>query len=213
MIKIAKKALGKIEKLPVEHYKKPGRKLYLVPLLPVAEPHQKGLPKDYPAKLETYWNEVNLRLDDLRSKVGKIYKIYHELIDEEGEKGLKKIKKLNGNSYRIVKRYVDRGAELQATEDINLVRESMDWTRCLAANLQSEKALSKISQFYVEAMQKRDEFIAKRINETFRENESGIIFIRENNSVKFPSDIEIFRVHPPVLDDIRRYLWDFYSKS
>ncbi len=210
---MAKKVIGKIEKLPVEHFKKPGRKLYLVPLLPVAEPHQKGLPKDYPAKLEAYWNEVKSRLDDLGSKVGKIAKIYHELIDEEGEKGLKKIKKLNGKSYRIAKRYVDKGAELQATEDMNLVRESMDWIRCLAVNLQSEKALSKISQFYVEAMQKRDEFIAKRINETLKEDESGIIFIRENNSVKFSSDIEIFRVHPPVLDDIRRYLRDFYSKS
>ncbi|GAJ04788.1 unnamed protein product, partial [marine sediment metagenome] len=131
----------------------------------------------------------------------------------KGEKGLKRIKKLNGKSYRIVKRYVEKGAELQATEDMNLVRESMDWIRCLTANLQSEKALSKVSQFYVEAMQKRDEFVAKRINETLKENESGIIFIRENNSIEFPSDIEIFRVHPPVLDDIRRYLRDFYSKS
>ena len=210
---MAKKAIGKIEKLPVEHFKKPGRKLYLVPLLPVVESHRKGLSKDYPAKLEAYWNEVNLRLDDLGSKVGKIAKIYHELIDEEGEKGLKRIKKLNGKSYRIAKRYVDKGAELQATEDINLARESMDWIRCLAANLQSEKALSKVSQFYVEVMQKRDEFIAKKINETLKENESGIIFIRENNSIKFPSDIEIFRVHPPVLDDIRRHLRDSYSKS
>ncbi len=108
---------------------------------------------------------------------------------------------------------MEKGAELQATEDMNLARESMDWIRCLTANLQSEKALSKVSQFYVEAMQKRDEFIAKRINETLKENESGIIFIRENNSIEFPSDIEIFRVHPPVLDDIRRYLRDFYSKS
>lgn len=210
---MVKKAVGQVEKLPVEHYKKPGRKLYLVPLLPVTVPRQKGLPKDYPAKLEAYWNEVNLRLDDLGSKVGKIDKIYHELVDEEGEKGLEKIKKLNGKSYRIVKRHVDKGAELQPTEDINLVRESMDWTRCLATNLQSEKALSKISQFYVEAMQKRNEFIAKRINDTLKENESGIIFIRESNSLKFPSDTEIFRVHPPVLDDIRRYLRDFYSKS
>ena len=210
---MVKKAIGKIEKLPVAHFRKPGRKLYLVPLLPVAEPHQKELPKDYRAKLEAYWAQVNLRLDDLGSKVGKIHKIYHELIDEGGEKGLKRIKKLNGKSYQIVKRYVEKGAELQVTEDINLVRESMDWIRCLAANLQSEKALGRISQFYVEAMQKRDEFIARRINETLKENESGIIFVRENNSVKFSSDIEIFRVHPPVLDDIRRYLRDFYSKS
>ncbi len=210
---MAQKAIGKIEKLPVEHFKKPGRKLYLVPLLPVAEPHQKGLPKDYPTKLEVYWNEVKSRLDDLGSKVGKIRKIYHELINEGGEKGLGRVKKLNGKSYRIVKRYVDKGAKFQATEDMNLVRESMDWIRCMTANLQSEKALSKVSQFYVEAMQKRDEFIAKRINETLKESESGIIFVRENNSVKFPSDIEIFRVHPPVLDDIRRYLRDFYSES
>ncbi|MCK4523017.1 hypothetical protein KAU05_02640 [Candidatus Aerophobetes bacterium] len=88
VIEMVKKAIGRIEKLPVEHFKKPGKKLYLVPLLPIAEPHQKGLPKDYPAKLEAYWKEVSLRLDDLGSKVGKIHKIYHELINEKGEKGL-----------------------------------------------------------------------------------------------------------------------------
>ncbi|GAH85280.1 unnamed protein product, partial [marine sediment metagenome] len=36
MIEMVKKAIGRIEKLPVEHFKKPGKKLYLVPLLPIA---------------------------------------------------------------------------------------------------------------------------------------------------------------------------------
>ena len=61
-------------------------------------------------------------------------------------------------------------------------------------------------------MQKRDAYITKRIDDTLKDNEIGILFIRENNNLKFPSDIEIFRVQPSVLDDIHRCLRDFQSK-
>jgi len=206
------KIIGKIERLSVEHFKKPGRKLYLVPLLVSVDKREKSISKEYLAKTETYWSEIKSRVSDLQAKLGKINKIYHELVDASGKKGLEVIKNLNKKSYQIVKTLFQEGAVLEAVEDGNLVKESMDWARCLAIYLQSERALKKIYQFYIEVMQERDAYIAKRIDKTLKDNEIGILFIRENNNVKFPSDIEIFRIHPSVLDDIHRYLRDLQSK-
>jgi len=206
------KIIGKMKKLSVEHFRKPGRKLYLVPLLVSADKEGKGMSKEYLAKIEAYWNEVKGRVNDLQTKLGKINKIYHELVDVSGEKGFKVIKNLNKKSYQIAKALSQKGAVLEAIENGDLVKESMDWARCLAIYPQSEKALRKIYQFYIEVMQEREGHIAKKIDETLKNDEIGILFIRENNNLKFPSDIEIFRVHPSVLDDIHRYLRDFQSK-
>lgn len=205
-----KKAIGKIEKLGVEHFKKPGRKLYLVPLLFSGGKSEKEVPKEYLAKVKIYWDEVERRLDDLKVKVGKINKLYHELVGTGGEKGLKVIKNLNERSYQIARKFFQEEAVLEAVENPDLVKESIDWARCLAVGLQSGEALGKISQFYIEAVQKREEFIAKKIDKTLKDNEIGIIFIREDNNIKFPSGIEIFRVYPPILDDIHRYLRDYH---
>lgn len=210
---MSKKAIGKIERLSVEHFKKPGRKLYLVPLLFSGGKSEKKVPKEYLAKVKVYWDEVEDRLDDLKAKVGKIDKIYHELVDIGGEKGLKIIKNLNKRSYQITRKFFQEGGVLEAMENGNLVKESVDWARCLAAGLQSEKALRKISQFYIETVQKREEFITREIDKTLKDNEIGIIFIREDNNIKFPSGIEIFRIYPPILDDIHRYLRDFRPKG
>jgi len=206
------KIIGKIEKLSVEHFKKPGRKLYLVPLLVSVDKREKSISKEYLAKTETYWSEIKSRVSDLQAKLGKINKIYHELVDVDGKKGLEVIKNLNKKSYQIVRTLFQEGAVLEAVEDGNLVKESMDWARCLAIYPQSERALRKIYQFYIEVTQERDTYIARRIDKTLKDNEIGILFIRENNNVKFPSNIEIFRVHPSVLDDIHRYLRDLQSK-
>lgn len=208
-----KKTIGKIEKLSVEHFRKPGRKLYLVPLLISVDKKEKSMPKDYLTKTETYWREVKNRIGDLQAKLGEINRVYHELIDVDGKKGFEAIKSLNKKSYQISRTLSQKGAVLEAVEDGDLVRESMDWARCLAIYPQSERALRKISQFYVEVMQKRDAYITKRIDDTLKDNESGILFIRENNNLKFPSGIGIIRVQPSVLDDIHRCLRDFQSEK
>lgn len=206
------KVIGKIERLSAAHFRKPGRKLFLVPLLFSLDKEGKNMSKDYLVKIETYWSEVKSRIDNLQDKLGKINKIYHELVDAGGKKGFEVIKSLNKKSYQITRTLSQKGAVLEAVEDGDLVKESMDWARCLAIYPQSERALRKISQFYVEVMQKRDIYIAKKIDETLKDNQIGILFIRENNNIKFPSRMEIFRVQPSVLDDIRRYLRDFQSK-
>jgi hypothetical protein len=72
----------------------------------------------------------------------------------------------------------------------------------------SDKVASKVSEFYVEAARKRNEFMARRISETLKDDEAGLLFIREGHSVQFSADIEVFSIFPPALDEMKRWLRD-----
>jgi len=50
--------------------------------------------------------------------------------------------------------------------------------------------------------------MAKKISEALKDDEAGLLFIREEHSVQFPSDIEVFSIFPPALDEIHRWYRD-----
>jgi hypothetical protein len=200
--------LGKIEKPEAEEFKK-GRKLYFVPLIYCEKEPQ----AEYLERFNKYWNQVENQVSSLELKLGKIDKIYHELIAVGGEDGVKVIKDLNDKSYQIVENRLDKGTQLEATEEAEILTEFMDWSRCLVLGLQNQKVFTKVYEYYTEASKKRTEHIAKKIDETLKEDEVGVLFMREGHQVQFPSDIKVFYVVPPALDEIKRWLRDREAKS
>ena len=140
--------------------------------------------------------------------MGSVNRIYHESITEAGEEGLKILEKLSPFSCQIASERCQRDAQLEAVEDMELVGESMDWERHLMMGFISQKVAKMVSEFFTEASRKRYEHIATRINETFKDDEVALLFIREGHLVQFPTDIEVFSVMPPVLDEIHRWLRD-----
>ena len=195
--------LGKIEKPEVEHFK--GRKkLYLVPLIYCSEDG----PAEYLEKCNRYWQQVAEQVVNLASKIGIVSRVYHESVFEPGENGMKVVEKLNAGSYRIARTHCDNGATFETIEERELFEEVMDWQRCLMLGFMSDKVANKVSEFYVEAAKKRNELVAKRITETLGEEESGLLFIREDHSVQFPGDVEVFSIFPPALDEIHRWYRD-----
>ena len=83
----------------------------------------------------------------------------------------------------------------------------------MAIGLQNQEVFAKVYGFYAAASKKRNEYIAKRIDETLEADETGILFMREGHQVQFPSDIQVFYVAPPALDEIKRWLRDRETKS
>ena len=193
--------LGKIEKPSVEGFKA-ARKLFFVPL--IFTPKQ--LEGELFEKVFRYWDQVESQLVNLELKLGMVKKVYHELVPVGGEEGSKIVEELNSTSYGIVRARLDKGAEFQALEDADLLTESMDWTKCLAVGLQNQKVFEKVYESYSQAYKKRNEHIAKMIDETLKEGEVGILLMREGHQVQFPADIEVFYVAPPGLDEIKRWL-------
>ena len=200
--------LGKIEKPQAGEFKE-GRKLYFVPLIYCEKEPQ----AEYLEKFNNYWCQVENQVSSLELKLGKIDKIYHELISVGGGDGAKVIKDLNDKSYQIVEHRLDKGTKLEATEEAELLTEFMDWSRCLVIGLQNQKVFTTVYEYYTEASKRRNEHIAKKIDETLKQDEVGILFMREGHQIQFPSDIKIFYVVPPALDEIKRWLRDREVKS
>ena len=195
--------LGKIERLEVERFKQ-GKKLYLVPLVYSGE----EAPDEYKEKCSRYWQQVAEQLTNLASKIGRVNRVYHESIFQSGEDGMKAMKRLNPSGYQIAKTQCDNDAIFETVEEEELFEEVMDWQRCLMLGFISDKVARKVSEFYVEAAKKRNEFMAKKISETLKDDEAGLLFIREEHSLQFPSDMEVFSIFPPALDDIHRWYRD-----
>jgi hypothetical protein len=193
--------LGKIEKPSTEQFRK-GRRLFFVPLV-FAPPEPEG---EFSDKIRSYWDQVEKQITGLEAKLGSVQKVFHELVPVGGEQGDSAIGELNTAGHAIVRSRVERGAEIQALEDIDVLTEFMDWSRCLAVGLQNPKVMNKVYESYAEVRSRRNEELAKRLDESLGEEEIGLLLLREGHQVQFPSDIEVFYVSPPALDDIKRWI-------
>ncbi len=200
--------LGKIEKPPVEDFKK-GRKLYFIPLVYTGE----DMPDDYLVKYNKYWEQVEKQITELIAKLGEVNRIYHEMVASAGDEGLKAVKALSERSHKMIKSCLAKKTQMEAAEDIDILTEFMDWSRCLLIGLQNPKVVSRVYESYTEISKKRNEYITRKIDETLKENEIGILLMRENHQVQFPSDIQVFYVAPPALDEIKRWLREREGKS
>jgi hypothetical protein len=200
--------LGKIEKPPVENFKK-GRKLFFVPAIYQSE----GQEEEYVQKCNKYWEQVVKQINELTLKLGEVNRIYHEMVTASGEEGCKSIEDLNKSSYNLAKDCMEKKAQMEALEDAELLTEYMDWSRCLLIGLQSPKVISRVYDAYAETGKKRNEYMARKIDETLKENEIGILLMQENHQVQFPEDVQVFYVSPPALDEIKRWLRERQKKK
>ena len=200
--------LGKIEKPESGQYANK-RKLYLVPLMY----SWSEAPEEYRKLFEKYWQEVREHLASLESKMGTVNRVYHEAIGAAGEEALNLLEKISPATHQIVKDKFLNGAQVEALEDMALVEENMDWERHMMVGFLSQKVAQAVSDLFNESTKKRYEHIAKRLDETFQDNEAAVIFIREGHRLQFPNDIEVFSVAPPSLNDIQRWLRDRGSET
>ena len=178
------------------------RKLFLVPTF--------AFPPDVPQEgqklLERYWSEVRDHIENLERSLGSVSHVYHETVFSEGDEGLKLVEGLNPGACSFIQAMCRSTATLEVTEDRALVEENSDWQRCLSIGLRSQKVMSTALEGYRETTQSRFEHIGSRIDETLKEDEAGVLFIREDHRIQFPSDMQVFYVAPPALDALKRWI-------
>ena len=123
----------------------------------------------------------------MERRLGKIKHVYHEAIDSSDDGGLKTLDDMNPAISGFVRTLCRSGATMEATEDRALLEESTDWQRCLTIGLMSEKVLKLASDGYQESTKLRYEHIARRIDTTLGENESGALFIGQDHRSAVPN--------------------------
>lgn len=193
--------LGELKKPSVDQFRG-GRKLFFVPLVLIPATAEAALSE----MVNRYWEEAQVQIRNLEEKLGQATELYHEIIPDAGERGMRAIEELSSESYRIVKCGLETGAQLQCIEDTDLLTELMDWSRCLAIGLQNESVINRVYESFVAVQKKRNEYITRRIDETLKEGETGVLLMREGHGIQFASDINVFYIAPPALDEIKRWI-------
>lgn len=200
--------LGKIEKPEADSFKGK-RKLFVVSLVYADD----KAPAEYSEIAERYWAQAEQQIDSLEEKLGKISFVYHESLSQAGEDGIIVLEQISPGSSRIIKKRADKGAALLATEEKDLFDEATDWLRFLLVGFVSQKVANLVTENYMTAQQKRYEHISQVINETLKESGPGLLVAREGHRIQFPSDVEVFLVAPPALDELRRWQREHQEKD
>jgi len=129
-------------------------------------------------------------------------RIYQDGLPAGGETAqriVEEVAQRGSPNYQIVRELLNRGAQIEKTEHAGLLQEEYRLIRRilsapgLATRAQAQQAYRRRSEGL---LAQRDRFIAKRIDESLKEGEVGLLFIGASHRVKsyLPEDIEIISV-------------------
>ena len=207
------------------------RKLYLVPILHTsADMGSLASALDETAKAEfgqevwqkhkgavsSFWDSIGQFFDAMNVKG---FKIYQDGLVADGEVGLKIVKEAitqGSKNYQIVGKLLERGAVLVKTEDPVLVKQEYAYIAKIAHS-KSPKEKEVWSLRYKVAqgrlLRQRDDFIAKRIEVTLGEGETGILFIGAYHDIlsRLSEDIRVVQVKD--IAKVREYQKDLASAA
>jgi len=190
------------------------RKLYVVPVLHMsADMGSLGSALDETAKAQ-FGEEAWLKHKEAVSSFWDCIAEFFAALDVRGFKvyqdglvtgeavGIKIIKEGIGQgskNYEIVGKLLERGAVLEKTEDIALLKQEYDYIAKIARS-KSQKEKEVWALRYKSAQRgllgQRDDFIAKRIEVTLNEGETAVLFIGAYHDIlsKLPTDIQVTQV-------------------
>ena len=200
--------LGRVERPAAQQYAGK-RKLLLLPLIQapgLEAPAAKEL-------LDKFWEQAGQQIDSLERGLGLLRHIFHETLTEGGESGLKQLEVSDSRSHRFLQEKCLAGASLVAIEDPELLMETLDLRRFLMMPLASQRVAQRLQEWFSESNRERYQHIAERINASIKEDQVGLLLISEGHQVQFPSDLEVFYVAPPALDEFRRWFQGWLAEQ
>ncbi len=170
------------------------------------------------AAVENFWDVIS---DYFNSIDVSGMKVYQDGMVADGEVGLRIVEegaKSGSRNYELVARLLKKGAILVKTEDFKLVKEELDR---LVALTQAKSISRKLIAFIKyklakdRLLDKRDKFIAKRIEETLSRGQKGIIFIGAYHNIKNRLSKCFQIIKTKDMEKVREYqrLLPFYNKQ
>lgn len=155
--------------------------------------------KKHKASIEKFWDVLS---DYFAAMDTAGIKVYQDGMPADGEIGAKIVQegvRSGSRNYELIAMLLKRGAVLIKTEDFELIKQERDR---LAALTLAKSLLQKISAYmkykWVKGalLAKRDDFIAKRINETLGAGQTGIAFIGACHNVRgrLPPEIRVIEI-------------------
>jgi len=139
-------------------------------------------------RIEKFWDEVESDVDSMGLDYEKT-RVYQDGLPCAGAMGEKIIRDTadkGSRNYQIIKKLMDKGAKIEATESPQLLMQEYSHIKAiLDAGTENEKAEAeaKYGRVRDRLMLDRDAFIAGSINSTLKDGETGILFIGASHNV------------------------------
>jgi hypothetical protein len=166
------------------------RMLLLVPRMYTEKEFKRlapALPEDFGPKTLEFWSYVE---EKLQVFVGKIQRVYRDEVCQGGKEGLAHLSSIDRENFPIVRKLVENGAVLEATEDSLLVAESKSWLDMATQNPVDTMPL----ELYQETVRERDDYVTKRIDETLLDEETSILFLKPGREINLNERVKIIKV-------------------
>ncbi len=152
--------------------------------------------------VNNYWDEID-RYWQKRQVSG--FKVFQDGIAANGMLGQKIVNDLarkGSTNYKIIKQLVKRGAILTKTEDADLIKKEYFLTKELSERKSLFGSLFSLLRYKLgkgRLLTKRDDYIARRIDENLQEGETGICFLGVYHKMiqKLPPDFTIVYLKDP----------------
>lgn len=150
-----------------------------------------------------FWNDIEKAIEDLKLPYSRT-KIYQDGLPVCGsEKELEIVNQLastGSRNHELLDKLIQKGAALMGSESPDLLMMEYNLAMNIFKNPTSSLNGEDMKIQSAEILKKRDEFIAKRINDTLKDGEVGVLFIGLLHNV-FPlldGDIEVATPIAPI---------------
>lgn len=154
--------------------------------------------EDNQRRIEKFWEEVDLEVDRLGPELDK-FRIYQDGLPCAGELGERIVRdtaEKGSKNYQILRKLMDRGARIEATESPELLKEEYGHIKAIL-EAKTDRGKTEAGAGYDQVkdrlMEDRDAFIAQTIGTTLKDGETGLLFIGASHNVipKIAKDIEV----------------------
>ena len=147
-----------------------------------------AIPSDLGEKSSEFWGYVEDRLKVLSTRIKRVYV---ESAYRGGIDNLNKIRETDEKLHQVLGWLLDQGAEITATEDILLILEAESWS-----DLAQQGAGGAEGEMLEDSLRDRCIFVSKRVSETLKEGETGVLFVDTLRELNFDADIRVIRMMP-----------------
>lgn len=152
-------------------------------------------------KIEKFWEETEKEIDSLGLDLSKV-RIYQDGMPCGGDLALKIVRETaekGSKNYQIIWKLLERGAVIEATESPGFLLKEYEQVKSIVSARTPQEKASAIKRYDAEKdelMRKRDEYIAKQIDRTLKDGETGLLFIGASHDVSkyLAGDIEVKRM-------------------
>ncbi len=146
-----------------------------------------------------FWGVVSEYVEFIDAKN---FKIYQDSLVADGEAGMQIVQdavKSGSKNYEIIAGLIEKGGSMIKTEDMSLIKEEYKYITKIAKSKSFIVRIVRALEYKLKKgklLKRRDEFIAKTIDETLKDNETGILFLGAHHDVlsMIPEDIQVKEV-------------------